>query len=225
MQFKYIFLLLLAVSSFIVPSTLSATDFEWRLNLNLRAQNDPYGYRYGLINRFGLVESDMMLVLNRVYEPSDEYMIFRLSELSGHAPEYVLHVYHERRANGWYDIAMFLGIRADLYDFVVLREHHDMRDVYYDYNYRRKEHYEERYNFPVQKHYVLPPKRYISPPKKYYVPQPQAHEKPRHEPTVVVKNRSQVYNHNERQEPKKKSLAPTPKIYLKMATILEKTEY
>ena len=200
MYFKHIFAVLIAVSTFILPSTLKASDFEWLLTLNLRAHSDPYGYRYGLVNRFGMNESDVILILDRVYEPSDAYMIFRLAELSGLSPEYILRVYYERRAYGWYDIALFLGIRPQMPDFILLREHHDMRDVYYDYNYRRKERYEERYVPPVQHQYVPQPPRHYAPPQRHDVPpQPQRHEQPRRELAPIVQ---------ERHEPPKKHEPP-----------------
>jgi len=201
MLFKRIFALLIVVSTFSLPS-LHASDFEWRFNLNLRAHSDPYGYRYGLVNRFGMNEPDVMLILNRVYEPSDAYMIFRLAELSGLSPEYVLQVYYDRRQYGWHDIALFLGIRSDRHDFIILREHHDMRDVYYDYNYRRKERYEERYVPPIQHHrYVLPPQRQYTPPPKHYEPEPQRHEQPRHESAPVVQERHEPKRHEPQVKP------------------------
>lgn len=193
MHFKYIFAIAITMSTFILPPTLSASDFEWRLTLNLRSHSDPYGYRYGLVNRFGMNEPDVLLILNRVYEPADAYMIFRLAELSGLSPEYILNVYYERRHHGWHDIALFLGIRADRHDFIVLRERHDMREVYYEYNNRRKERYEERYVPPVQH-------RYVPPPQKHYAPHPQRHEQPHHRSAPVVQERHEP----KRQEPQRK---------------------
>ena len=187
MRFKQIFAILLVASSFILPHTLQASDFEWRLSLNLRAHSDPYGYRYGLVNRFGMNEPDIMLILNRVYEPADAYMIFRLAELCGRSPEYVLRIYHERRAYGWSDIAYVLGIRSDRHDFIILREHHDMREVYYEYNNRRKERYEERYVPQPQKHYT--------PSQKHYVPEPKRYEQPRREVAPVAQERGEQKRH------------------------------
>lgn len=203
MKLKDIFVVLFAMSTLILPHTLTASDFEWRLNLNLRSHSDPYGYRYGLINRFGIMESDVMLILNRVYEPADAYMILRLAELSGLSPEYVLQVYYDRRQHGWYDIALYLGIRSDMNDFIILRERHDMRDIYYEYNSRRKERYEERYRPPVQYRYVpVQPKHYTQP-QKNDVPEPQRYEQPRHESKPVVQDRNKVNSKEEKHESKK----------------------
>lgn len=198
MHFKQIFAILIVASSFILPHTLQASDFEWRLSLNLRAHSDPYGYRYGLINRFSMSEPDIMLILDNVYEPADAYMVFRLAELCGRSPEYVLRIYHERRAYGWSDIASVLGIRSDRHDFIILREHHDMREVYYEYNNRRKERYEERYVPPVQHRYVPAPPRRDAPPPPKYKPQPQRQDQHRHEAPVV-----QERHQSKTQEPPK----------------------
>ena len=192
--------------SFVSP--LCASDFEWRLSLNLRAQSDPYGYRYGLMHRFGRDESHVMSILNRVYEPADAYMVFRLAELSGFSPEYVLGVYHDRRHYGWHDIASVLGIHSDRHDFIFFREHHDMREVYYDYNYRRKERYEERYYPPVQHHYVPQPKKHYAPAYKHPAPKPQTHVPPHHGGSAMPEQRHKPYHHQEARADVKKSEAP-----------------
>lgn len=211
MRFKHSFVTLFALGTLLLPHVLDASDFEWRLSLNLRSNSDPYGYRYGLVNRFGMMESDVMLILNRVYEPSDAYMIFRLAELSGRPPEYVLRVYHDRRHYGWYDIAMFLGIHPHMQEFIILRNHHDMRDVYYDYNYRRKERYEERYRPPVveyrptPRHYEPEPRHYESPrhESKHY--EPQRREEPKHEVRKEVERRSESRSAQRPSEPERQA--------------------
>ncbi len=201
MRWKHLGFVLMTLASLWVPSTLNAMDFEWRLSLNLRAQSDPYGYRYGLMNRFAMPESEVIMILNRVYEPADAYMIFRLAELSGHSPEYVLRIYHERRHLGWHDISYILGIRPDRQEFIVLRDYHDMRDVYYDYNFRRKERYEERYRAaPMPKHYVPAPRHYTPPPPpKYVPPRPEHHESSHHKyhrPAPTHHEKRETYTSN-----------------------------
>lgn len=188
MLLKQLCLIVVVLFSFITPSI--ASDYAWRLTLNLRAQTDPYGYRYGLMNRFIISEPMVMSILNRVYEPADAYMIFRLAELSGYSAEYVLCVYYERRHYGWNDIAYALGIGVSREDFIVLKQYHDMRDVYYDYNYRRKERYEERYQ-PPRHHYT-------SELKKHYAPAPklQRHASlQHHQPVPTSYDRSKPHQH------------------------------
>lgn len=140
-------------------SPLLAADFDWMVSLNVRSHSDPYSYRYGLIDRFGYREHDVIVILDSVYAPADAYMIFRLAELSHRPPEYILHLYRERRHHGWGDIAHHLGIRFDSNDYIILRERHDMRT-----HYRPPVHYEERrYREPVRR----------------VVPEPKHHEERR----------------------------------------------
>lgn len=196
MPLKHRLFLFLTILAFILSAPLRASDFEWRVSLNLQAQTDPYGYRYGLINRFRMNEPDAMFIVNRVYEPADAYMIFRLAELSGHTPEYVLNVYYDRRHYGWNDIAYILGIRSDRYDFIVFRERHDMKAIYFDYNSRRKERYEEHYRPPLQR----PP----------LPPQHHKYEQPRHKVAPVVQHpRNEEQKRPEQQrEPQKQRTEP-----------------
>ncbi|WP_263832181.1 hypothetical protein [Sulfurospirillum oryzae] len=149
MKLKKLFLIGLGV--LISTSSLLAADFDWMINLNVRSHSDPYGYRYSLVDRFGYREPDVMVILTSVYEPADAYMVFRLAELSGRPPEYILRVYRERRHHGWGDIAFSLGIRPDAYEFVELRERYDTRYIYHP-----REHYEDRREMPVRKIYVEP---------------------------------------------------------------------
>lgn len=205
MLLKQLCLIVVILFSFITPSI--ASDYEWRFNLNLKAQTDPYGYRYGLMNRFIISESTVVSILNRVYEPADAYMIFRFAELSGHSAEYVLHVYYERRHYGWNDIAYALGIGVYRNDFIVLKQYHDMREVYYDYNYRRKERYEERYQ-PPHHHYTPEPKKHYAPLPKHPAPasKPQRYESPHHhQPAPTSYERSKPHQHfSHYHEPKQK---------------------
>ena len=150
-------------------SAVVAAEFDWMINLNVRSHTDPYGYRYSLVDRFGYTEPDVMVILTSVYEPADAYMIFRLAELSGRPPEYILRVYRERRHYGWNDIAYTVGIRPDVYEFVELRERYDTRYIYQP----REHYYEDRRDMPVRKVYVEP---------RHYEQQHEQHVNERREP-------------------------------------------
>jgi len=112
-------------------STLHAAEFGWMITLNSRHHGDPYGYRYDLIQRFGYPEPTVVYIINSVYEPADAYMIFRLAELSGRPPEYVLSVYRDRRFQRWDDLAFYLGINIDTYPYLSLRDGPDLPVVVY----------------------------------------------------------------------------------------------
>lgn len=144
MKLKQSLFSLLALGALVAPLSLSAeVDFEWRLSLNNRYHSDPYGYRYGLADRFRLPESRVIVILDSVREPADAYMIFRLAELSGRPYDYVLGVYRQNRYSSWIEIASLVGVIISSNDFNNLRHHHDLRDDY-RYDSRRYDRYEDR---------------------------------------------------------------------------------
>ena len=133
---------LLALGALVVPLS-AGVDFEWRLSLNNRYHADPYGYRYGLADRFRLPESRVIVILDSVREPADAYMIFRLAELSGRPYDYVLSVYRQNRYSSWVEIASLVGVIISSNEFNNLRRYHDLRDDY-RYDSRRYDRYEDR---------------------------------------------------------------------------------
>jgi len=144
MKLKQSLFSLLALGALVAPLSLSAeVDFEWRLSLNNRYHSDPYGYRYGLADRFRLPESRVIVILDSVREPADAYMIFRLAELSGRPYDYVLGVYRQNRYSSWIEIASLVGVIISSNDFDNLRHRHDLRDDY-RYDSRRYDRYEDR---------------------------------------------------------------------------------
>lgn len=133
---------LIALCAFALPLSASV-DFEWRLSLNNRYHADPYGYRYGLVDRFRLPESRVVVILDSVRDPADAYMIFRLAELSGKSYNHVLNVYRQNRYASWFEIASLVGVVVDSRDFNELRHRHDLRDDY-RFDSRRQDRYEDR---------------------------------------------------------------------------------
>jgi hypothetical protein len=142
MKLKQSLFSLLALGALVAPLS-AGVDFEWRLSLNNRYHADPYGYRYGLADRFRLPESRVIVILDSVREPADAYMIFRLAELSGRPYDYVLSVYRQNRYSTWVEIASLVGVIVSSNDFNELRHHHDLRDDY-RYDSRRYDRYEDR---------------------------------------------------------------------------------
>ena len=122
---KLSILLALALAT-TLPTDSKADNCQWMAGLNVYSHSEPYGYRYDLMDRFGYSESDVIYVLDRVREPADAYMIFRLSELSHRPFEMVLQLYRERRYATWDDLAYVLGVAPALPTFVVLHREHDM---------------------------------------------------------------------------------------------------
>lgn len=142
MKLKQSLFSLLALGALVAPLS-AGVDFEWRLSLNNRYHADPYGYRYGLADRFRLPESRVIVILDSVREPADAYIIFRLAELSGRPYDYVLSVYRQNRYSSWVEIASLVGVIVSSNDFNELRHRHDLRDDY-RYDSRRYDRYEDR---------------------------------------------------------------------------------
>ena len=173
MKLKQSLFSLLALGALIAPLSLSAdVDFEWRLSLNNRYHSDPYGYRYGLADRFRLPESRVIVILDSVREPADAYMIFRLAELSGRPYDYVLNVYRQNRYSSWIEIASLVGVITTSNDFVELRHHHDLRDDY-RYDSRRQDRYEDRRVIIKREEIYIP---------QVYHEQQQMHREPNYRP-------------------------------------------
>jgi hypothetical protein len=106
---------------------LSAADFDWMVNLNLRSDSDPIRYRSDLLSRFRTPETQLSVILKSVGSPADAYMVLRLSELSGRSPDYVLQEYHKHHKQGWGVMAQNLGIKPGSSEFKALKGGHDMR--------------------------------------------------------------------------------------------------
>lgn len=161
---RYLWIVLSVLTALTLPSqTLCAADFDWVVTLNLRSHSDPYAYRYGLMDRFGYNEAEVVYILDSVYEPADAYMIFRLAELSNKDPRYVLRLYRERRFSHWDDMALYLDIPVYAPPFMELRRHHDIV-----YRYVPPVHYEEN------RYYVVPPKPSLKPIRRDYTPKPSS---------------------------------------------------
>jgi hypothetical protein len=171
---------LLALGVLMAPLSLSAeVDFEWRLSLNNRYHSDPYGYRYGLADRFGMPESRIIIILDSVREPADAYMIFRLAELSGRPYDYVLSVYRQNRYASWLEIASLVGVRIDSADFGELRHRHDLRDDY-RYDSRRQNRYEDK-RVVIKREEIYIPQVYHEQQQRHSEPNYRSNEPQRHD--------------------------------------------
>ena len=173
MNFKKSLCSLIALWTLSLPLG-AGVDFEWRLSLNNRYHADPYGYRYGLVERFRLPESRVVVILDSVRDPADAYMIFRLSELSGRPYEHVLTVYRQNRYSSWFEIAALVGILIDSREFNELRHRHDLRDDY-RFDNRRYDRYEDR-RVVIRREEIYVPHVYQEQQRMYREPEPRHRE-------------------------------------------------
>jgi hypothetical protein len=107
-------------------SVASAGDFDWMDNLNIAAKADSSGFHVRLATRFHIGNAEVKAVIGDVSQPSDAYIIFRLSELSHRPVAEVMKVYRKNRKRGWGVMAQGLGIKPGSREFHALKRGHDM---------------------------------------------------------------------------------------------------
>jgi hypothetical protein len=103
-----------------------AADFDWIKDLNIRAQNDPSGFKAQLAARFKIGDTQVSTVIGNVTEPADAYMVLRLSEMSGQPVKTVEERYHAGKGKGWGKLAKSLGIKPGSPEFHALKRGHDL---------------------------------------------------------------------------------------------------
>ena len=117
----------LLVSSAVV---VSAGDFDWIQDFNIRAEADPSGFRARLGARFNIGDTQITAVLSNVERPADAYMVLRLGEMSAKPTDYVIEKYKTGKGKGWGALAQSLGIKPGSKEF------HDLKrgSNFYDDN-------------------------------------------------------------------------------------------
>jgi hypothetical protein len=109
-------------------ATVTAGDFDWMQNFNIRADADPSGFRTRLAARFGVAYAKVEIVLGKVNGPADAYMVFRLGEMSERSTDYVLQRYRSGKGKGWGVLAKSLGIKPGSKEFHALKRGDDLYD-------------------------------------------------------------------------------------------------
>ena len=129
MKLQKMFILILVVFSLVSSASLAiAGDFDWLRNLNVRAEANLSDFRAELSTRFKIGGAQVDAVLRNVGHPADAYMVFRLGEMSGRSPEYVMEKYRSEKSQGWGALAKSLGIKPGSSEFHALKSGNDMYD-------------------------------------------------------------------------------------------------
>ena len=127
---KLIKILIGALMMILLGSSISlAGDFDWAKNFNIKARLDPSGFKASLGTRFKIGNTEIEAVIGNVQNPSDAYMVFRLGEMSGRSPDYVVEKYKSEKGKGWGVIAKSLGIKPGSAEFHALKRNHDLYDT------------------------------------------------------------------------------------------------
>ena len=94
MKLQKIFLMLLAVLLVLSSSSVvTAGDFDWMGNFNLRADADLLDFKARLAARFKIAGVQVDAVLSNCERPADAYVVCALGEMTGKPPEYVVERY------------------------------------------------------------------------------------------------------------------------------------
>jgi len=128
-------LLLVVLTIFISAPVVSAGDFDWARDLNIRAEADPSGFRAQLSTRFKIGDTQVKVVLGNVDSPADAYMVFRLGEMSSSPVDSVLNKYRTEKSKGWGALAKSLGITPGSREFRALKQ---SSDIYTNENKKHK---------------------------------------------------------------------------------------
>jgi hypothetical protein len=127
MKTNKITVLVLAVLTLILfASLVSAGEFDWTKNFNIRAEADRDGFRAQLTTRFKIGDAQVKVVLGNVDSPADAYIVLRLGEMSSKPLDYVLSRYRTERGKGWGALAKSLGIKPGSREFHALKQGSDL---------------------------------------------------------------------------------------------------
>jgi hypothetical protein len=113
---------------------MAGDNYAWMSDFNIQAEADPSGFRAQLATRFKVGDAQVKLVLGDVGRPAYAYMVFRLGEISGRSPQYVLEKYKARKGKGWGVLAQSLGIKPGSKEFQALKRNSDFTFTEGKYN-------------------------------------------------------------------------------------------
>ncbi len=124
---RRVFVVFLCSAVFVFAAGMAfAGDFDWIKDLNIRAQNDPSGFKAQLATRFKIGNAEISTVIGNVAQPADAYMMLRMSEMSGQPVRVVQERYRSEKGKGWGHLAKSLGIKPGSREFHELKRRHDL---------------------------------------------------------------------------------------------------
>jgi len=90
-------------------------------NVNIQARADMNGFAVKVSAQFGVPEAQVRVILGKVSEPSDAFMVFQLGQMAKQPTETVLRVYQAGKGRGWGVLAKELGIKPGSAEFHALK--------------------------------------------------------------------------------------------------------
>ena len=105
---------------------VSAGDFDWIKDFNIRAEADATGFRARLETRFKIGNAEIETVIGNVEDPASAYIVCRLVEMSKQPAHMVIERYKRGKSKGWGSIAKSLGIKPGSKEFHALKRGNDL---------------------------------------------------------------------------------------------------
>lgn len=113
---------LLALLSALSIPALAADGLDSFLNnVNVQARGNIDGFAVKVSAQFGVSDSQVRIVLGKVSQPSDAFMIFQLGQMSRQPIDRVLSSYQAGKGRGWGVLAQELGIKPGSAEFHALK--------------------------------------------------------------------------------------------------------
>ncbi len=121
--------LLLACAFFFMtqPSQADGLD-NFLARVRVQAKNDSMNFSAQLALQFGVPQAQVQMVLGKVHDPADAFMIFQMGHMTQRPCEHVLDVYQSHRKQGWGAMAKAMGIKPGSKAF------HAMKAGRFDYD-------------------------------------------------------------------------------------------
>ncbi|MGE5189867.1 MAG: hypothetical protein ACM3NF_07410 [Gemmatimonadota bacterium] len=90
-------------------------------NMNVQARADLPAFTARLSATFGVPAPQVEILMSKVREPADAYMVLKVGEVARQPETVVLHEYQANRGKGWGVIAKNLGIKPGSREFHELK--------------------------------------------------------------------------------------------------------
>ena len=125
---KIFFMILAALLVLSFPAIVTAADFDWMRNFNIRAEADLSDFKARLAARFNIAGVQVDAVLGNCERPADAYVVCALGQMARKPPEYVVERYRSGKDKGWGALAKSLGIKPGSKEFHALKNGNDFYD-------------------------------------------------------------------------------------------------
>ena len=109
------------LGAFCLPSFAADGLDSFLNNVNIQARGNIDGFAVKVSAQFGVSDSQVRIVLGKVSQPSDAFMIFQLGQMSRQPIDRVLSSYQAGKGRGWGALAKDLGIKPGSAEFHALK--------------------------------------------------------------------------------------------------------